>query len=314
MRFFSADEIDAAFNFPELIDAVANAFRGGIEAPLRHRHAIAGNEANSLLLMPAWTTGNGARFVGAKILTVYPENAKRGLASTTATYFLMSGETGFPLAAFDGHALTVWRTAAASALASRFLSRTEASRLLIVGAGSLAPYLARAHAGVRPITEVAIWNRTAARAEKLAAQLQAERRDAKAVTDLEAAARNADIISCATLSTEPLIKGEWLKEGAHLDLVGGFTPMMREADDEAATRARVYVDTRAALKEAGDIAVPLQHGKLREADIQGELSELCRNEVKGRASAREITLFKSVGSAVEDLAAAILLWEKSGSA
>jgi ornithine cyclodeaminase len=314
MRFFSADEIDAAFNFPELIDAVANAFRGGIEAPLRHRHAIAGNEANSLLLMPAWTTGNGARFVGAKILTVYPENAKRGLASTTATYFLMSGETGFPLAAFDGHALTVWRTAAASALASRFLSRTEASRLLIVGAGSLAPYLARAHAGVRPITEVAIWNRTAARAEKLAAQLQAERRDAKAVTDLEAAARNADIISCATLSTEPLIKGEWLKEGAHLDLVGGFTPMMREADDEAATRARVYVDTRAALKEAGDIAVPLQHGKLREADIQGELSDLCRNEVKGRGSAREITLFKSVGSAVEDLAAAILLWEKSGSA
>jgi ornithine cyclodeaminase len=314
MRFFSADEIDAAFNFPELIDAVANAFRGGIEAPLRHRHAIAGNEANSLLLMPAWTTGSGARFVGAKILTVYPENAKRGLASTTATYFLMSGETGFPLAAFDGHALTVWRTAAASALASRFLSRTEASRLLIVGAGSLAPYLARAHAGVRPITEVAIWNRTAARAEKLAAQLQAERRDAKAVTDLEAAARNADIISCATLSTEPLIKGEWLKEGAHLDLVGGFTPAMREADDEAAARARVYVDTRAALKEAGDIAVPLQHGKLREADIQGELSDLCRNEVKGRASAREITLFKSVGSAVEDLAAAILLWEKSGSA
>jgi ornithine cyclodeaminase len=314
MRFFSADEIDTAFNFPELIDAVANAFRGGIEAPLRHRHAIAGNEANSLLLMPAWTTGNGARFVGAKILTVYPENAKRGLASTTATYFLMSGETGFPLAAFDGHALTVWRTAAASALASRFLSRTEASRLLIVGAGSLAPYLARAHAGVRPITEVTIWNRTAARAEKLAAQLQAERRGAKAVTDLETAARNADIISCATLSTEPLIKGEWLKEGAHLDLVGGFTPAMREADDEAAARARVYVDTRAALKEAGDIAVPLQHGKLREADIQGELSDLCRNEVKGRASAREITLFKSVGSAVEDLAAAILLWEKSGSA
>jgi ornithine cyclodeaminase/alanine dehydrogenase-like protein (mu-crystallin family) len=314
MRFFSAAEIDAAFDFPDLIDALARAFRGGIEAPLRHRHAIADNEANSLLLMPAWTTGNGARFVGAKILTVYPENAKRGLASTTATYFLMSGDTGFPLAGFDGHELTVWRTAAASALASRYLSRVDASRLLIVGAGSLAPYLARAHAGARPIAEIAIWNRTASRAEKLAAELRAGGFNAQAVTRLEAAARAADIISCATLSTEPLIKGDWLKDGAHLDLVGGFTPAMREADDRAAARARVYVDTRAALKEAGDIAVPLQHGALREADIRGDLFELCLNKVKGRGSASEITLFKSVGSAIEDLAAAILLWEKCGAA
>lgn len=312
MRFFSAAEVDAAFSFSELIGALASAFRGGIEAPRRHRHAIAGNEANSLLLMPAWTTGEGARFVGAKILTVYPENAKRGLASTTATYFLMSGETGFPLAAFDGHALTVWRTAAASALASKFLSRADASRLLIVGAGSLAPYLARAHAGVRPIAEVAIWNRTPERAEKLAAQLRAERLNAKAVSGLENAARAADIVSCATLSAEPLIKGAWLKKGAHLDLVGGFTPAMREADDEAAMRARVYVDTPAAIREAGDIAGPLQRGALRETEIVGDLSDLCRNKVKGRGSEGEITLFKSAGTAVEDLAAAILLWEKTG--
>ncbi|SRR5579885_643149 len=314
MRFFSAAEIDAAFDFPGLIGALARAFRGGIEAPLRHRHAVAGDEANSLLLMPAWTTGNGVRFVGTKILTVYPENAKRGLASTTATYFLMSGDTGFPLAGFDGHELTVWRTAAASALASSYLSRADASRLLIVGAGSLPPYLARAHASVRPIAEIAIWNRTAARAEKLAAELRAGGFNAQAVTRLEAAARAADIISCATLSTEPLIQGDWLKEGAHLDLVGGFTPAMREADDRAAARARVYVDTRAALKEAGDIAVPLQHGALREADIRGDLFELCLNKVKGRGSGHEITLFKSVGSAIEDLAAAILLWEKCGAA
>lgn len=312
MRFFSAAEVDAAFSFSELIGALASAFRGGIEAPLRHRHAIAGNEANSLLLMPAWTTGEGARFVGAKILTVYPENAKRGLASTTATYFLMSGETGFPLAAFDGHALTVWRTAAASALASKFLSRADASRLLIVGAGSLAPYLARAHAGVRPIAEVAIWNRTPERAEKLATQLRAERLNAKAVSGLENAARAADIVSCATLSAEPLVKGAWLKKGAHLDLVGGFTPAMREADDEAAMRARVYVDTPAAIREAGDIAGPLQRGALRETEIVGDLSDLCRNKVKGRGSEDEITLFKSAGTAVEDLAAAILLWEKTG--
>src|SRR5581483_3515625 len=196
MRFFSAEEIDAAFSFPDLVEALARAFRGGVEAPLRHRHAIAGEEANSLLLMPAWTKGSGARFLGTKILTVYPENVKRGLASTTATYFLMSGETGFPLAGFDGHALTVWRTAAASALASRYLSRADASRLLLVGAGSLPPYLARAHASVRPIAEIAVWNRTAERAEKLAAELRAGRFDAKAATDLETAVRAADIISC----------------------------------------------------------------------------------------------------------------------
>jgi ornithine cyclodeaminase len=312
MRFFTADEIDEAFGFPELIDALARAFRGGIEAPLRHRHAIAGNAANSLLLMPAWTTGGSARFIGTKVLTVFPENTKRGLASTTATYFLMSGETGFPLAAFDGHALTVWRTAAASALAARHLSRPDAARLLMVGAGSLAPYLARAHASVRPIAEIAIWNRAAERAEKTAAELRERKLDAKAVTDLEAAARAADVISSATLSTEPLIRGEWLKGGMHLDLVGGFTPSMREADDEAIRRARVYVDTPAAMTEAGDIVGPLKRGLLRESDIRGDLFALCQGRAKGREAAGEITLFKSVGSAIEDLAAAILLWEKRG--
>ena len=310
MHFVTAEQIDAALDFPRLIDALAHAFSGGIEAPLRHRHAIAGNEQNSLLLMPAWTTDRGERFLGVKILTVYPENAARGLASTTATYFLMSGETGFPLAGFDGHALTVWRTAAASALASRFLSRTDASRLLVVGAGSLPPYLVRAHAGVRPIRDIAIWNRTVARAESLAAQLRAEGFNAEAVTDLEAAARTADIITCATLSTAPLIKGSWLKEGAHLDLVGGFTPLMREADDAAIARARVYVDTSAAIAEAGDIAGPVARGALRAENICGDLAGLCSGRTPGRATPAEITLFKSAGTAIEDLAAAVLLWGK----
>lgn len=312
MRFITAEEVDAALDFPSVIEAMQRAFRGGIEAPLRHRHAIAGEEENSLLLMPAWTTTSEKRFVGSKILTVYPDNASRGLASTTATYFLMSGETGFPLAAIDGHELTVWRTAAASALASRYLSRVDARKLLVVGAGSLAPYLARAHASVRPIVEISIWNRTLARAETLASFLRNKNLNAKAVTNLEAAAREADIISCATLSTVPLIRGAWLREGAHLDLVGGFTPNMREADEDALTRARVYVDTPAALKEAGDIVAPLRSGALLESGIQGDLFGLCQNKVKGRGGAREITLFKSVGSAIEDLAAAILLWERRG--
>lgn len=313
MHFITADEIDAALDFPRLMDALAHVFRGGIEAPLRQRHAIAGDERNSLLLMPAWTSDGGERFLGVKILTVYPENAKRGLASTTATYFLMSGETGFPLAGFDGHALTVWRTAAASALASRYLSRADASRLLVVGAGSLPPYLVRAHASVRPIREIAIWNRTPARAEALAVQLRAEGLNVKVVSNLEAATRETDIISCATLSTAPLIKGAWLKEGVHLDLVGGFTPAMREADDEAVARASVYVDTRAALTEAGDVAGPIARGMLRAEDIRGDLESLCSGKVQGRERPSEITLFKSVGTAIEDLAAAALLWEKRAS-
>lgn len=310
MRVIAAAEIDAALDFPALIDAVADAFRAEISVPLRHHHVIerAGENA-TLLLMPAWTASGS--FLGAKVVTVFSGNAVRGVPSVSGTYLLMSGETGAPLAAFDGRALTLWRTAAASALAARFLAREDASRLLLVGAGALAPYLARAHASVRPIHEVSIWNRTPARAEALARDLRKENIDARAVDNLAAAARAADIVSCATLATEPLIRGEWLASGVHLDLVGGFRPSMREADDEAIVRARVYVDTRAgALKEAGDIADPVHRGVLREAGIQGDLFDLCRGKAKGRGSPGEITLFKSVGSAVEDLAAAILLWEK----
>ncbi len=316
MRFFTAAEIGAALDYPSLIAALHDAFRAGVEVPARHRHAVGqGEGAGTLLLMPAWMNEGSPRYLGAKILTVFPENAKRHLSSVAATYFLMSAETGFPLAGFDGHELTVWRTGAASALAAKYLAREDASRLLIVGAGSLAPHLARAHASVRPIREISVWNRTPAGAEALAAKLRAENFEARAVENLEASVREADIVSCATLSTEPLIKGAWLKDGAHLDLVGGFTPSMREADDDAVKRARVYVDTSAgALQEAGDIIGPMSRGVLRAEDIQGDLSDLCRGLVRGRGAANEITLFKSVGSAIEDLAAAALLWRKGGSA
>ncbi len=228
----------------------------------------------------------------------------------------MDGATGAPLAVIDGQALTLWRTAAASALAATFLARKNASRLVMVGAGALAPYLVAAHASVRPIAEVLIWNRNPQRAEKLAAELNERaitsplRGDSialAATADLEAAVRAADIVSCATLAAEPLVKGAWLKPGAHLDLVGAFTPKMREADDEAVRRARVFVDTRqGALKEAGDIVQPLEAGVIGESDIVGDLFDLCRGKVEGRTSPDEITLFKSVGTALEDLAAAIL--------
>jgi alanine dehydrogenase len=314
MRVVSAAEIDAALDFPSLIGALRDAFRAEIETPLRHGHAIARPDGEAtLLLMPAWTKAKEGAFLGTKTVTVFPGNLKKGLGSVAGTYLLMSGDTGEPLVTIDGHRLTLWRTAAASALAATYLARDDASHLVLIGAGALAPYLARAHASVRPITKVSIWNRSAPRADELATELSNEKFAVEVVRDAEAAVRAADIVSCATLSTEPLVQGAWLKPGAHLDLVGSFRPSMREADDEAVSRARVYVDTRrGALKEAGDLVQPMERGIFRESDVQGDLFDLCRGTAKGRGGTGEITLFKSVGTAIEDLAAAMLVWRKLG--
>lgn len=312
LRYVAADEIDRVLDFPSLIAALHAAFCADIETPLRHHHAIARDDGEAaLLLMPAWTREKQGGFLGTKTVTVFPGNLNKGLGSVAGTYLLMSGDTGAPLLTIDGHRLTLWRTAAASALAANYLARKDAAHLLLIGAGALAPYLARAHAAVRPIRKVSIWNRSAARAEALAGELAGEAFAVEVVPDREAAARHADIITCITLSQTPVVSGEWLKAGAHLDLVGAFRPHAREADDAAITRARVYADTRGgALKEAGDLVIPLANGVFREADLQGDLSGLCRGEVEGRRSPGEITLFKSVGTAIEDLAAAMLVFRK----
>jgi ornithine cyclodeaminase len=314
MRIISSDDLARHFTFPELIETLAAAFRRGVVAPVRHHHAVElpDEPSATLLLMPAWHDGTaregGERsFMGVKVVSIFPGNAGRGKPSVSGTYLLMAGETGEPLAAIDGGALTVWRTAAASALAASYLARRDASRMLMVGAGALAPFLIRAHATVRPIADVAIWNRRRERAEQLAAELGQNGYPVRVTDNLEEAARAADIISCATLSAVPLVRGEWLKPGAHLDLVGAFTPAMRESDDEAVRRASIYVDTRGgALSEAGDILQPLRAEVISESDIRGDLFDLCRGLAGGRDSAEEITLFKSVGTAIEDLAAAAL--------
>jgi ornithine cyclodeaminase len=319
MRVVGAAEIDRALTYPALIVALDRAFRSDAHVPARHHHAIrrkasgeAGEAAGgTLLLMPAWTGESapaGERFLGCKMVTVFPANAKAGLPSLYGTYLLASGETGEPLAALDARALTAWRTAAASALAARYLAGEGAAHLVMVGAGALAPHLVRAHAAVRPITRVTLWNRTRSRAVSLAFGLSVGGIEATVTDDLEAAVREADIVSCATLAREPLVRGAWLKKGAHLDLVGAFTPQMREADDRAVKRARVYVDTRGALKDAGDIVQPLKRRVIDASHVRGDLFGLCGGTVKGRTSAAQITLFKSVGYALEDLAAAVLVW------
>lgn len=309
MRIVTAEEIDRGLAFPALVDALAEVFSGDVVVPVRHHHEIERPGAPAtLLLMPAWTgpaTVDG--FVGVKIVSVYPENSTRNLPSVIGAYLLMDGDTGEPRAVLDGTRLTLWRTAAASALAARHLARADASRMAMVGAGALAPFLVRAHLSQRPIREVALWNRNAEKAQALAATLRAEGLPVTAVTDLEAAVREADLISCATLSSAPLVQGAWLKPGSHLDLVGAFNLKMREADDEAVRRAHVFVDTAAALTEGGDVALALKSGAIAETHVRGTLFDLCRSGPPAR-SPEAITLFKSVGTAIEDLAAAMLVW------
>lgn len=311
MRVVTADEVARACDPPGLIAAIRDAFAGGTTAPLRHHHSIARDtETATLFLMPAWHAATG--FIGVKIITLFPDNAERQQPTIMGSYLLLAGDTGAPLAVLDGAALTLARTAATSALVAEALARPDAARLVMVGTGALAPRLIAAHASVRPIREVAIWGRSRDKAAALAAAIDLPGITVTATDDLEAAVRAADIVSVATLSHTPLIAGAWLPAGGHLDLVGAFTPAMREADDDAIRRATVYVDTRAAMRESGDIAGPLLSGVLSEADVAGDLFDLAKRPGLWRRSDDEITLFKSVGHAIEDLAAAAYVWGRLG--
>lgn len=311
MRLFGNAEIDAALTFPGLIDTLAEAFRSEVVTPPRTNHKIErpGEDA-VLLIMPAWSTPDAETpYIGTKILSVFFGNGARNLPGVMGAYLLMNGRTGEPLAVMDGNRLTLWRTAAASALASRYMSNPEASRMLMVGAGSLAPFLIKAHRAVRPLTDIAIWARRSEAAEAVVAELARDGIEARAVTDLEGEARTADLISCATNATQPLIHGRWLKRDAHLDLVGAFTMQMREADADALERARVVVDSKKAIDEGGDVAIGIDEGNYSAERIAGTLADLCHGRIVGRAEEGEITLFKSVGVSLEDLAAAIAVWE-----
>jgi alanine dehydrogenase len=318
MLVVSAEEIDRLLTFPALIEALRLGFAGDITMPVRHHHAIekAGASTATHLLMSAWTnSADDSQFLGTKIVNVFPDNGRRGLPSIYGTYILMSGESGETLAALDGTRLTAWRTAATSALAASYLARNDASRLVMVGAGALAPFLIRAHASIRPITHVTLWNHKKHRVDGLAAtlapELIAKGIKLEVADELEPAVRAADIISCATLSSEPLVQGAWLKAGAHLDLVGAYQASMRETDDACITRSKLFVDTYSgALKEAGDLLQPMQAGLISRSDILAELSELCAGSYQFKRDARDITLFKSVGAALEDLVAAMLVWSQ----
>jgi len=311
MRIFDEAQTRAALPFERLIPALRARFAQGCEVPSRHVHEIAASDGApglTSLLMPAWIAGG---CYGVKIVNIAPANAARGLPGLHATYTLFDATTGVPLALLDGGEITARRTAAASALATQWLARTDACRLLVVGAGRVAALLPDAYCAVRTIERVTVWARSVEKAQSLAAAWRTAGLDAESASDLGAAVAAADIVSCATLASEPLVRGEWLPPGCHLDLVGGFTPTMREADDEAVRRARIFVDTReGALHEAGDLVQPIAAGVITRADIVGDLFDLARGTVPGRESNEEITYFKSVGTALEDLAAAELVVQR----
>ncbi|SCX74082.1 ornithine cyclodeaminase [Variovorax sp. EL159] len=315
MKHFDEAATRAPLDFRRLVPALREAFAAEAQVPPRHVHSIetAGADPGgkgTVLIMPAWSD---AGFLGIKTINIFPGNSARGLPGLHATYVLYDARTGVPLAMMDGNEITARRTAAASALGASFLARQDARRLLVLGTGRIARMLPAAHASVRPIDEVWVWNHRTEGAEALAAQWRAEGWNARAAPNLEAAVReHADIVSCATLATAPLVRGEWLAPGSHLDLIGSFTPAMREADAQCFVGARTYVDTNEALQKSGDLLDAMAAGTLHAQDVQGTLAELCRGQRAGRADDEERTVFKAVGSALEDLTAATLVWKNAG--
>jgi ornithine cyclodeaminase/alanine dehydrogenase-like protein (mu-crystallin family) len=315
LRIMDAAVTRAALPFAALIAALREQFDAGCEVPARHVHHIAGAAGGGLtsLLMPAWSRGDGG-FYGVKVINVAPGNTARGLPALHASYLLHDAATGQPLALIDGDELTARRTVAASALAASFLARADARRLLVVGAGRIAALLPEAYREVRALGRVEVWARQPAAAESLAGRWRGAGFDARAVTALDSAVRAADIVSCATLATAPLVHGAWLAAGSHLDLIGSFTPAMREADDDCLRGAAVYADTDEALAKSGDLLGPIERGAFAPADLRGTLAGLCRGQSAGRRSDDERTVFKSVGTALEDLAAAVLAFSRGAPA
>ncbi|TYL46579.1 ornithine cyclodeaminase family protein [Marinomonas sp. IMCC 4694] len=313
----SADMLRARLTWPKIIDALRDIFVADVHSPVRHHHFIDVPNAPqaTLLLMPAWIEG---QYFGVKQVSVFPGNNAHNLPGLTSLYTLSCGKTGQTLAQMDGNVITAIRTAAASALASSYLSRADSSSMLMMGTGRMGQHLVPAHCRVRPIKTVWVWGRTSLAASEFAADLQAQGLDARVCTteQLPDVAGKVDIISCATLANEPILLGSWLKPGVHVDLVGSFTPNMREVDNLAMQAAAIFVDTRAgALAETGDLIMPIKEGAIKATDIHAELTELCGNTHLGRAALEQpdhaITLFKSVGDSREDLAAAMLAYREA---
>jgi ornithine cyclodeaminase/alanine dehydrogenase-like protein (mu-crystallin family) len=303
LPILDGEDVARLLPYADLVDALAEGHRG---EPAVSRRVVFGPDGSdqAFLGLPAWRPGEA---IGVKLATIFPANPMAGRPSVQAVYVLFDGSNGEPLALLDGTELTYRKTAADSALGARFLAREDATTLLMVGAGGLAPHLIAAHRAVRPsLDRVLVWNRARAKAETVAAEV-----GGTVVESLAAAVPEADVISTATMTAEPLVEGRWLRPGTHLDLVGAFQPDHREVDDEVVRRADLYVDDReATLTEDGDLVIPLQAGLITREDIRGDLYELCRGDVSGRTDPAAITLFENGGGGHLDLMTAGFAWRR----
>ena len=309
MKVYDRENVASSLQYGILIEALRKAFSSKITAPERVQHTIKNKNGSdaTLLLMPAWKIGE---HIGIKIVSVFPENTTNNMNAVHANYFLMNANDGKPVAVMDGTELTLRRTACASALAADYLVNKNVDTLLMIGTGNLAPHMIKAHCVVRNYSRILIWGRNEEKAERLALSLNIKDKEILAKNDLKEALNVADVISCATLTQKPLIMGDWIKPGQHLDLVGAFTPDMAEADSKAIAKSKVVVDTYdGALSESGELINALKEGRINKEHILSDLRELVLEEKNIRKDSNDITLFKSVGTALEDLAAAELVVE-----
>jgi ornithine cyclodeaminase len=308
MRFVEASDIRRMLSFPALIDAIESAHR---RRKIEIHDTMLGSEQALYFARHAIDQG---RFMATKLITSFPANLDAGaLPAVQAMCILFDGTNGKPLAAMDGTEITYWRTAADSALGSKLLAVASPETLLVVGAGEMARWLIRAHRTAKPsLQRVLIWNRTAERAAAVATELRREGVPIEVTDDLQEATREADVITTCTRSHVPLIKGDHLKPGAHLDLVGGYSEATREADDAAARRARIFVDRRESAFAVGDILEPIASGAIAEADVLGDLYDLIGGGMPGRRSPTDVTLFKNAGGGHFDLIAAEVVWRQLG--
>jgi len=308
MLLIPDDKIAGLLEHKKLIETLRDVFQSDYSMPLRHHHfyKTTDGDENTLILMPVWNN----QYLGTKQVIVAPANAKENIPSIFAQYILSDSQTGEPLAHMNAVEITARRTACTSALAASYLCRKDAENLLILGGGKVAQHLAQAHMAVRNFKKVSVWMRNPTKMEAFIANLKDQGIPAVAVYDLEETARQADLISCATPSKTPIIKGEWVQVGAHLDLMGSYKPDTREIDDDAIRKSSIFVDSRAgALHESGELALPIKAGIISEKDVKADIVELIKGIHPGRTSSNEVTLFKSVGLAIEDLAAALLVYK-----
>ena len=306
MKIITEEEVAKAIKYATLIEELKKAFISDIKVPSRiHQDYSNPKEGidSSLLMMPSWVPSEE---LGIKVLTVSPNNSKYNIPGISAVYLLFDAHKGGIKAVIEAKKLTSMRTAAASALASSYLSRVDSKVMLMIGTGALCEELIRAHSCVRNLEKIYVWGRDKEKALNIVKKLKSEF-NIEAIDRIEDKLGEADIISCATLSKEPLIFGKNIKKGQHYDLVGSFKPDMREVDDELISNVDIFIDSQMAKKESGDLKTPLENGIISEDSIKADLFELTRKEKNARTSKEQITLFKSVGHALEDLTAAKLV-------